>query len=57
MINELMQNKLLVIGVSLFVGLILYFLIFRKNKDLVDLENEYEEILTSNKHKVKGQHD
>ncbi|HLC86594.1 MAG TPA: hypothetical protein VJG30_04880 [Candidatus Nanoarchaeia archaeon] len=54
---ELIDNKIF-IAASLFIGsFIIFKFLTRKNKDLIKLEVEYNEIINSDKHKVKGQYD
>ena len=51
-------NKTVLIAVYVVVGLyILYKLFFRKNPYQGEYERLYNKILTSDKHKVKGQYD
>ena len=51
-------NKAVLIAIYALVGLyILYRLLFRKNPYQEEYERLYNEILTSDKHKVKGQYD
>ena len=51
-------NKMILITIYVLAGLyILYRLFFRKNSYQDDYEKLYNEILTSDKHKVKGQYD
>ena len=51
-------NKTILISIYVLVGLyILYRLVFGKNPYQEEYEKLYNEILTSNKHKVKGQYD
>ena len=51
-------NKTVLIAVYAIVGLyILYKLFFRKNLYQDEYERLYNKILTSDKHKVKGQFD
>ena len=54
---ELLQNKYLIFGIVLFVIVILYNLFSTKNKTENILKGEYNQILNSEKYKVKGQHD
>lgn len=54
---ELLQNKYLIAGIALFIVAILYALFSNKHKTKDILEVQYEEILNSEKYKVKGQHD
>lgn len=50
-------NKTILIGIYVFVGLyILYKLLFRKNLYRDEYEKLYNEILSSDKYKVKGQY-
>lgn len=57
MISELINNKMFIVA-SLFIGSFIVFKILtRKNKDLVRLEVEYNEVVNSDKYKVKGQYD
>ena len=51
-------NKTILISIYVLVGLyILYKLFFRKNHYQDEYERLYNEILTSDKYKVKGQYD
>ena len=51
-------DKTIVMGVYVIIGLyILYKLFFRKNPYQQAYERLYNEILTSDKYKVKGQYD
>ena len=51
-------NKSVLIAIYIVVGAyILYKLFFRKNPYREEYERLYNEILNSNKHKVKGQYD
>ena len=54
---ELLQNKYLILGIVFFVIAVVYSLFANKNKARDRLEVEYHDILNSDKHKVKGQHD
>lgn len=57
MITELMQNKLFLISLGLLSVFALYKLLFRKDSVAENLDKEYNEILSSDKYKVKGQYD
>lgn len=57
MISELLHNKLFLISAGLFAVFIFYKIFFRKDKFTENLENEYNEILNSDKYKVRGQYD
>ena len=51
-------NKTILIGIYALVGLyMLYKIFFRKNPYQDEYEKLYNEILTLDKHKVKGQYD
>ena len=51
-------NKTVLIAVYVIVGLyLLYKLFFRKNPYQEEYERLYNKIVTSDKHKVKGQYD
>ena len=51
-------NKSVIIAIYIGVGIyILYKLLFRKTKFEEDYEKMYNDILTSDKYKVKGQYD
>lgn len=51
-------NKSVIIAIYIGVGIyILYKLLFRKTKFEEDYEKLYNNILTSDKYKVKGQYD
>ena len=51
-------NRAILISVYVLVGLyILFRLFFRKNPFQEDYEKLYNDILTSDKYKVKGQYD
>lgn len=51
-------SKTILIGVYVAVGIyILYRLFFRKNPFQEQYEKMYNEVLTSDKYKVKGQYD
>ena len=51
-------NKTILISIYVVVGLyILYKLFFRKNPFQAEYEKLYNEILTSDKYKVKGQYE
>lgn len=53
-----MLSKTILIGIyALVVLYILYKLFFKKNPYQEEYEKLYNEILTSDKYKVKGQHD
>ena len=56
MINELISNKWFWIFVGLTIATI-YKIFFSKDKTLQRLENEYSEIISSNKYKVKGRYE
>ena len=52
------MSKTILIGIYALVGLyMLYKLLFRKNPYQDEYEKLYNEILTLDKHKVKGQYD
>ena len=57
MIEEILQNKFIVIVGSILLFAILYKLFLGKDKAGELVEREYEEIIRSDKYKVKGQHD
>jgi len=51
-------NKSVIIAIYIGVGIyILYKLLFKKTKFEEDYEKMYNDILTSDKYKVKGQYD
>ena len=51
-------NKTILISIYTIVGLyILYRIFFKKNPYLKEYEKSYNEILTSDKYRVKGQYD
>ena len=51
-------NETILISIYVLVGLyILYRLFFKKNPYQIEYERLYNEILTSDKNKVKGQYD
>ncbi len=51
-------NKSIIIGIYVVIGVyMIYKLFFNKIKPQNDYERCYNEILTSDKHKVKGQYD
>ena len=50
-------NRILLIVVYSAVTLYFLYRMFRKNRPLSDYEKLYNEILTSDKYKVKGQYD
>ena len=51
-------NKTILVFVYVLIGIyIIYTLFFRKNPYQEEYEKMYNEILTSNKYKVKGQYD
>ena len=51
-------NKSVIIAIYIGVGIyILYKLLFKKTKFEEDYEKLYNDILTSDKYKVKGQYD
>lgn len=53
-----MLSKTILMGIYALVALyILYKLFFKKNPYQEEYEKLYNEILTSDKYKVKGQHD
>ncbi len=52
---ELLNNKNVLLGIIL--AIILYFVLFGKNKKNIKFEKEYNEILSSEKYKVKGQYE
>ena len=54
---ELLNNKLALIISALLGIFIIYKFLNRKSNDDVDLENEYNDILKSDKYKVKSQYD
>lgn len=54
---ELIENKYLILGTIIFIIAVIYSLFTNKNKTKDLLEVEYEDILNSEKYKVKGQHD
>ncbi len=54
-INELFSNNKVIIGV--FVAIFIAYLITKKKKQPSTFDKEYQEILTSDKYKVKGQYD
>ncbi|HIH25858.1 hypothetical protein J4476_04805 [Candidatus Woesearchaeota archaeon] len=52
---ELFNNKILFIaGISL-LSIIVYKYITRRSKEDIAIENEYNEVLNSEKYRVKGQ--
>ncbi|MBI2148258.1 hypothetical protein HYU23_01120 [Candidatus Woesearchaeota archaeon] len=57
MIQELMNNKFLWVGVATLFGLLVYKFLFSKDKANQVLEQEYSEIINSDEYKVKGQFD
>ena len=51
-------NKTILVSIYVLIGIyILYKMFFRKNPYQDDYERTYNEILTSDKYKVKGQFD
>ena len=56
MINELISNKWVWFGIGLFALIIVQRLFFSKDKATEILEREYNEIINSEKYKVKGQY-
>ncbi len=51
-------NKTILISIYVLIGLyFIYKLLFRRNPYKSEYERVYNEILTSNKYKVKGQYD
>ncbi|HLC56493.1 MAG TPA: hypothetical protein VJJ23_04625 [Candidatus Nanoarchaeia archaeon] len=52
---ELLNNKNVLLGIIL--AIILYLLLFGKNKKNIQFEKEYNEILSSEKYKVKRQYE
>ncbi len=56
MITEIMSNRWFLIGAAVVVAVIAYKLFNRKDAALEEIEKEYEEVLTSDKYKVKGQY-
>lgn len=56
MIMDIMTNKLFIAGFVLVLIAITYNLLNRKDNNLEQLEAEYEEVLNSDKYKVKGQY-
>ncbi len=52
-----MQNKLFLISLGLLSVFALYKLLFKKDSVAENLDREYNEILSSDKYKVKGQYD
>lgn len=57
MIDNLLQNKFVLIGGALLLAAIAYKLFFSKDEASKIVEREYDEILKSDKYKVKGQYD
>ena len=56
--KSMVVNRPLLISMYIIIGLyILYKLFFRKNPYQDEYEKLYNEILTSDKHRVKGQYD
>ena len=53
---EIFNNKLLFIAGLSLVTIIVYKFITRKSKEDIALESEYNEVLNSEKHRVKGQY-
>lgn len=51
-------NKTILISIYILIGLyVMYKIFFRKNPYQTEYERLYNKILTSDKHKVKGQYD
>ena len=57
MVEALLYNKWFWIGMLGLIALIVYKRFFSKSKPMQLLEQEYHEIINSEKYKVKGQHD
>jgi len=57
MITELLSNKVFVFSVLFLGGFLVFKLLTRKSKDVMELEIEYEEIINSDKYRVKGQYE
>ncbi|MEK6947797.1 MAG: hypothetical protein AABX19_00985 [Nanoarchaeota archaeon] len=53
---EIFNNKLLFIAGLSLVSIIVYKFITRRSKEDIAVENEYNEVLNSEKHRVKGQY-
>ncbi len=56
MIMEIITNKWVALVAVVVIGFVVYRLINKKDSGLDELEAEYNEILTSDKYKVKGQY-
>ncbi len=57
MISEALNNKFVWILLALAGGFILFKIFTRKDQDALELEKEYNEILDSDKYRVKGQYE
>ncbi len=54
---EFLQNKYLIYGLGAIAVLVLWKIFLKKDKTADGASNEYNEVLSSDKYKVKGQHD
>ena len=54
-LKELLNNNLIVMGSAVIVLYFAYKILNRKDKSLQNLEVEYNDLVTSEKYKVKGQ--
>ncbi|MBS3174987.1 hypothetical protein J4440_03855 [Candidatus Woesearchaeota archaeon] len=53
---EAIQNKWIWLGLGLIAAFIAYKLFTRKDPVIEEIENEYNDLLNSDKYKVKGQY-
>ena len=56
MFAELANNKLLLFGLAFVVAVAIYKIFNKKDRVMKEIEREYNEVVTSDKYKVKGQH-
>lgn len=54
-INEFLSNNKVTIGI--FIAILIAYLLTRKKKQPSNFDKEYEDILKSDKYKVKGQYE
>ena len=53
---EIFQNRLVLFGLALIAAAVLYKIFNGKDRLMEEIETEYNELLNSDKYKVKGQY-
>lgn len=56
MITELINNKIFLASLAVITAFALYKILNRKDPLMEEIEQEYHEVVTSDKYKVKGQY-